>query len=40
MKNEYEKPEVLVIMAKLRSSVLQTTGGTDIPDIPPIPGDE
>ena len=32
MNNEYETPDAKVIDVKLRSSILEVTGGTDIPE--------
>ena len=39
LKQEYEAPDVKVILVEMNQSVLQTvTGGDDDPDIPPFPG--
>ena len=36
-KEQYNAPDVRVVMARLRSAVLTVSGGDDKPDIPPMP---
>ena len=37
MEEKYERPDIKVVLARLRTAVLVVSGGDDDPDIPPMP---